>query len=504
MNVIHRSSVVLALVALLVQLHSTHGDFGIPPTISGVAVLMSYANQIDNELSALQLQMSAIPNDSIRPQFNEAGAAILAVLNQTKVLIQPIGTAIHLLAPDDVGPAETLFGAVNTRIDAALAFINTTAQTMLVTVETKVSSAVRSKLNFFLNAINVTLGDLKTALAALRTGVINARTAASVSSTGYTSSLVTQNVHPAMVSAVQYKTLQLSGNIPAGAEIARATARILTKANNFIARTLVGMNSSALQMLWDTELFADYTVGTVQLATLTTFVDNAIPSVKSTLGMFAANYSVATANLTTSYDDVDNTYEQVTAGVDSNLLNAYKTLVSTTFTLVDDFVQQIVPPIQTSIINVTTVLVQQLDRAELCFAAYYPQIDQYIITADASGIGCLDVEIQRQKNMLAIVLETLGQMHYFLEDADDYLQICLRVSRFDESLGNACLKEFSDYTRPIVCTTQKEYATILQVLCKEVDSIRYRLWSCLAPTLDDLRRLIEMIHSGFESCRALV
>ncbi|XP_035786940.1 uncharacterized protein LOC118464000 [Anopheles albimanus] len=503
MKVTHRFSLVLGLVTILVQLHSVHGDFGIPPTISGVAVLMSYANQITSELSALQLQVANIPNDSVRPQFNEAGAAIVAILNETQVLIQPIGPAIRLLAPDDVGPAETLFEAVDTRIDAAIGFINGTGQTMLATVETKVSSVVHRNLNFFLSAINVTLGELKTALATLRTGVINARTAASRSSSGYTPSLITQNVRPAMISAVQDKTLQLSGNIPAGAEIARATVRILTKANEFIARTLVGKNSTELKLLWDGELFPDYTRGTTDLAFLTTFVDNAIPSVKSTLGKFAANYSTVTGNLTTSYDEVDETYEQVTAGVDSNLLNAYKTLVSITFTMLEDFVQQIIPPIQASIINVTTVLVQQLDRAEICFAAYYPQIDQYIITADASGIGCLDVEIQRQKNMIGVVLETLGMMQYFLEDADDHLQVCLRVSLFDESLANACLKEFSDFTRPIVCTTKKQYATILQVLCKEVDSIRYRLWSCLAPTLDDLRRLIESIHTGFQSCRGV-
>ncbi|ETN61466.1 hypothetical protein AND_006873 [Anopheles darlingi] len=504
MKVTHRSSLVLGLVAILVQFHSTNGSFGIPPTIAGVAVLMSYASQIGTELSSLQLQMASIPNDSPRVEFNEGGAAVLALLNQTQLLIQPIGPAIRTLAPDNVGPAETLFAAVDTRIDAARTFINGTAQTMLATVETKVSSVVRRNMNFFLTAINGTLVELKTALANLRTGVINARTAASKSSAGYTPSLIAQNVRPSMVQAVQDKTLQLSGNIPAGTEIARATARILTKANDFLRRTLLEQNSTELQVMWDTELFKDYTLGTVEVTSLTSLVDNEIPSVKGTLGSFPASFATVTANLTASYNEVDNTYEQVTAGVDSNLLNAYKTLVSTTFTMLDDFVQQIVPPIQVSITNVTTVLVQQLDRAEICFAAYYPQIDQYIITADASGIGCLDVEIQRQKNMLAVVLETLGQMHYFLEDANEHLQICLRLSHFDDSLTNACLKEFADFTRPISCTTQKQYATILQLLCKEVDSIRFRLWSCLAPTLDDLRRLIVDIQRGFDSCRAMV
>ncbi|XP_049298197.1 uncharacterized protein LOC125771539 [Anopheles funestus] len=409
--------------------------------------------------------------------------------------VQPIAQSIATLAPNDVGPAENLFGDADTKIATMLTFITGNAQTQLATIQQKVSVFVRNELNDILNTIKATLTELRSALSSLRTAVISARTNRATSSNVHT------YVKPSMVVLVQTKTLQLATDLPAAAFSAIETARTINQANIFLETGISVSSGTTLAELWESEMLKDYEKIINFLNSLITLVDTEIPLVNERIAMFAETFSPLTTPLEEKYSEIDTVYDQITTGTEDNVLNAYKTLVSSALGYIRNLLIVYFPPIEPAIKRLSEVLVQRGLYADYCYETYYPKVEQYLFSGEMAMLSCLNTELEREKYLMEALVEVLYQMQFFLEDTNAHLKICYRLSLFDTPLANECLQEHTEFSEPIPCTAIKEYATMLQLLCKEVDSLRFRLWACVSRDTVTFPLEAQDILAGIEKCQ---
>ncbi|XP_058065716.1 uncharacterized protein LOC131215342 [Anopheles bellator] len=482
---------------LLLQLHAASGDFGLPVIIGGASIVDNSGAQVERTLEDITSAYGYIPTDGPVVAFNEAAIAVQAILAQVVLELEPIASTLRALATDDEGPVEPLFDNVTSNIDTTRAFLATPAQALLTTVQTEVSVYVRDELNDFLTTIDGSLSDLRGSLVTLRTGVIAARTAASANDDDYSAA---QNVSPALVVDVQTKTQALRSNLTDASVIAFETERTIVMANGFVGSSNASAEATFLKELLDTGLFADYSQVVAQLTNLTTLVGTELPLVNGTLRQFAANFSQLITSLGQQYGAVQTTYGRVTAGIADNLLNAYKMLFSTAAGFIDAFVRNFYPPIEPAIMSVATTLVQRGPFADQCFDEYYALIENYLSGGEQTVESCLDDELSREKTLAEALLELIYQLSSPFEDIDQNLTVCYRLSLSDASSATGCLQELSTYSQPLPCTATKEYATLLQLLCKEVDSLRYRLWACMSRDTTDYPAQAAQIVLDAASC----
>uniref|UniRef100_A0A182M9R1 Protein TsetseEP domain-containing protein n=1 Tax=Anopheles culicifacies TaxID=139723 RepID=A0A182M9R1_9DIPT len=485
----------LAVAIVLLEANTVRGDFGITQAISGSGTVEQYARRIINEAEGIVTAYGDIPLDGPSDAFNEAALLLKTMFEQIVSLVQPIGQTIIALAPNDVGPAEDLFGAVDTRITAMLAFIKGDGQTQLATIQTKVSVHVRNELNDILSTTKTTLNELRNALNTLRTAVISARTNRA------TSSNIQTYVKPSMVVLVQTKTLQLATDLPSATFSAIETARTINQANEFIRTGMSIASGTTLSELWESELLKEYDQIMKFLTQLKTLVTSEIPTLNARIALFAQDFSALTTPLGVKYTEINTVYGKITAGTEDNVLNAYKTLVSSVIGYIKDMLSSYFPPIEPAIKRLSEVLVQRGQYADYCYETYYPKVEQYLFSGEMNVLTCLSIELEREKYLMEAIAEVLYELQFFLEDTNAYLKICYRLSLFDTPLANQCLQEHTEFSEPIPCTAIKEYATLLQLLCKEVDSLRFRLWACVSR--DTVRFPLEAkdILANIEKCQ---
>ncbi|XP_058127840.1 uncharacterized protein LOC131285825 [Anopheles ziemanni] len=495
------STLSIALALTLLQCHTVLGDFGIPPVITDALTLQEYANNVVDEVQAIENSSADIPTDGPEPDFNAAGVALKAVFEQIVVLMRPIGQSLGNLAVNDVGPVETLFGDTDTKIGAMLTFIANTLPGLLVPIEPTVSIYVRNELYDMGQTIKGSLGKLRSALNSLRTGVINARTAAASNRGVYTSSIIQNNVKSSLVDAVLKATLDVHANLPSVELSASESARTILTANFFFESATAIASGESINEVWEGELLNDYQLIMDFKAELQALVDSELPLVKSRLGSFATEFSALVDPLDTQYDEVSSVFGDVLTGIDANVLNGYKTLVASANNFINDVVEHFFPPIEPAIKQVSQSLISRGPYGEYCYETFYPKVEVYLSSVEMSVVGCLNTEIDRQKSLREALLEVIYELKFFLEDTNEYLNTCYRVSQFDEQLGNECLEEHTDFSTIIPCTTIKEYATLLELLCKEVDSIRFRLWRCMSRNTAQFPIAASNMLLQLEACR---
>uniref|UniRef100_A0A182MYN0 Uncharacterized protein n=1 Tax=Anopheles dirus TaxID=7168 RepID=A0A182MYN0_9DIPT len=454
--------------------HKVSGDFGIGPVISGATVVEQYCKLTLDAASGIVSAYGDITLDGPVPVFNEAAVSLKAVFEQVVNYVQPIGQSLAILALDDIGPAETLFGDVDTKIGNMLSFIAGSAQTLLATVQVKVGSYVKSELNDLLTTIKTSLTELRSALSALRTAVISARTNRA------TSANVQNYVKPSQVLLVQTKTQKLSSDLPSGTYSAIESARTINQANIFVQTGLAVASGSTMSEFWEGEMLKDYQRVIDLLQQLKQLVALEVPLVNGRIAQFAQDFSTLTTPIGTQYAEISTVFGKITSGTDGNVLNAYKTIVSSATAMIGELLRNFFTPIQPAIMRLATVLIQRGPNGDFCFETYFPKIEQYLYSAEMYVLTCLSTEADREKALVEALLEILYQLHFFLEDTNAYLKTCYRLSQFDTPLATECLQEHTHFNELIPCTAMKEYATMLQLLCKEVDSLRYRLWACVS------------------------
>ncbi|XP_052890177.1 uncharacterized protein LOC128298467 [Anopheles moucheti] len=486
----------LALVAVvLLEVDTARGDFGIAPAIQGSTAVEMYARRIRDEASGVANAYGDITLDGPSDAFNQAALALKTMFEQIVNSVLPIAQAIATLAPDDVGPAENLFGDVDTKIASMLTFINGDAQTQLATIQTKVSVYVRKELNDILNSLKITLGELRTALNTLRTAVISARTNRANSTN------IQYYVKSSMVVMVQTKTLQLSTDLPAATFSAIESARTINQANLFIQIGITVSTGTMLADLWESEMLKAYEKIVGFLDQLRALVASEIPKVNARMALFAQVFSPLTTPLGTKYGEISTVYGKITTGTGDNVLNAYKTLVASALGYISNLMRVFFPPIEPVIKRLAEVLVQRGPYSDYCYETYYPKVEQYLYSGEMNVLTCLNTELEREKYLMEAVMEVIYELQFFLEDTEAYLKVCYRLSLFDTALANQCLQEHTEFSEPIPCTAIKEYAVMLQLLCKEVDSLRYRLWACVSR--DTVRFPLEAkdILANVEKCQ---
>ncbi|XP_053660200.1 uncharacterized protein LOC128709237 [Anopheles marshallii] len=485
----------LVLAIVLLEVDTVRGDFGIAPVISGSTTVETYARRIRDEANGVMNAYGDITLDGPSDAFNQAGLALKTLFEQIVNAVLPIAQAIATLAPDDVGPAENLFGAVDTKISSMLTFINGDAQTQLATIQTLVSVYVRKELNDILTTMKTTLGELRNALSTLRTAVISARTNRANSTN------IQNYVKPSMVVLVQTKTLQLSTDLPAATYSAIESARTINQANIFIQTGITIKTGTTLADFWESEMLKAYEKIVRFLDQLKGLVVSEIPKVNARMALFAQVFSPLTIPLGTKYGEINTVYGKITTGTGDNVLNAYKTLVASALGYISDLLSVFFPPIEPVIKRLSEVLVQRGPYGDFCYETYYPKVEQYLYSGEMNVLTCLNTELEREKYLMEALMEVIYELQFFLEDTDAYLKICYRLSLFDTPLANQCLQEHTEFSEPIPCTAIHEYATMLQLLCKEVDSLRYRLWACVSR--DTVRFPLEAkdILTNIEKCQ---
>uniref|UniRef100_A0A182W927 Uncharacterized protein n=1 Tax=Anopheles minimus TaxID=112268 RepID=A0A182W927_9DIPT len=485
----------LALAFVLLEADTVRGDFGITPAISGATTVQQYAGRILDEADGIVSAYGDITLDGPSEAFNQAGLVLKTMFEQIVSFVQPIAQTIAALAPNDVGVVEDLFGAVDTKITAMSTFITGDGQTQLAAIQTKVSVFVRNELNDILNTIKVTLNELRNALNTLRTAVISARTNRA------TTSNVQTYVKPSMVVMVQTKTLQLATDLPSAAFSAIETARTINQANIFVQTGISISSGTTLSELWESELLKDYERIMNFLSNLKMLVTTEIPKLNARIALFTQDFTTLTTPLGSKYSEVNTVFGKITTGTGDNVLNAYKTLVSSVLGYITDMLKVYFPPIEPAIKRLSEVLVQRGQYADYCYETYYPKVEQYLFSGEMNVLTCLNTELQREKYLMEALVEVIYQLQFFLEDTNAHLKICYRLSLFDTPLANQCLQEHTEFSEPIPCTAIKEYATLLQLLCKEVDSLRFRLWACVSR--DTIRFPLEAkdILANIEKCQ---
>ncbi|KFB49706.1 hypothetical protein ZHAS_00018259 [Anopheles sinensis] len=481
--------------------HTVVGDFGIPPVIADAITLQQYANIVLDDVQSIENAYADIPTDGPDPDFNAAGVALKAVFVQIIDLMRPIGQSLGTLAVNDVGPVETLFGDTDTKIGAMLTFITNSFPGLLVPIEPTVSVYVRNELFDIVQTSRGNLVRLRSALNSLRTGVINARTAAAANGGVYTNSNIQNNVRPTLVAAVLKATLDLHAGLPSVELSASESARTILKANFFFESATSVASGDSINEVWEGELLKDYQLIMDFKEDLKALVDSELPLVKTRLGSFATDFDALVDPLDTQYDEVSTVFGKVLTGIDVNVLNGYKTLVASANKFVNDVVVQFFPPIAPAIKLVSQSLVSRGPYGEYCYEMFYPKVNDYLSSGELSLVSCLNIEIERQKTLREAVLEVIYELKFFLEDTNEYLSTCYRLSKFDEELANECLQEHTEFSAIIPCTTINEYATLLELLCKEVDSIRFRLWSCMSRDTLQFPITASQMLLQIESCR---
>uniref|UniRef100_A0A182T165 Protein TsetseEP domain-containing protein n=1 Tax=Anopheles maculatus TaxID=74869 RepID=A0A182T165_9DIPT len=437
----------IALCFVLFEVHTVRGDFGISPVISGATIVEQYARRIRDEANGVVSAYEDIALEGPWPPFNDAAAALKAMFEQIVVFIQPIAQSIGTLALNDVGPAENLFGDADTKINAMSTFISGSAQTQLAAIQTKTY------------------------------------------------------VKPSMVVLVQTKTLQLATDVPAATFSAIESARTINQANVFIQTGLTVASGTTLSELWESEMLKDYEKIINFLQRLKTLVGTEIPLVNGRIAQFAQAFSPLTTPLLSKYSEIDTVYGKITSGTGDNVLNAYKTLVSSAIGYVHDLLDNFYPPIDPAIKRLSEVLVQRGQYSDFCYETYYPKVEQYLFSGEMSLLTCLNAELEREKNLMEAIEEVIYEMQFFLEDTNAHLKTCYRISLFDTPLANQCLQEHSEFSELIPCTAIKEYATMLQLLCKEVDSLRFRLWACVSRDTARFPLEAKDILANIEKCQ---
>uniref|UniRef100_A0AAG5DL78 Secreted protein n=1 Tax=Anopheles atroparvus TaxID=41427 RepID=A0AAG5DL78_ANOAO len=485
----------------LLGCHVVRGDFGIPPAIDGATAIQQYATNVINQASEVENSYGNIPLDGPVPAFNEAGEALKAVYQRLVDLLNPIAQSLRTLAVNDVGPVETLFGDTDSKIATMQTFITNASPALLATVQAKVSVNVRNELFDILTSINGSLGSLKSSLTALRTGVINARTAAASNGGVYTSSNIQNNVKSTLVFSVQTAATRLQANLPSAMYSAQESVRTITEANQFVETGVRVASGDSVNELWEVELLRDYQRIVDFNGELEALVNSELPLVTDRLGMFAADFGVLVGPLGTQYGEVASVFGQIVAGTELNVLNGYKTLTKTATGFIAELLVQFFQPIEPVIRRLAEILVQRTPYADYCYATFYPKVLQYLLSGEMTVSSCLDIELGRAKALMEALLEVIYELQFFLEDTNEYLHICYRLSLFDEQLASECLQEHSDFSEVIPCTAIKEYAVLLQLLCKEVDSIRFRLWACMSRDAPDYPILASQLLTDIETCR---
>uniref|UniRef100_A0A182Q104 Uncharacterized protein n=1 Tax=Anopheles farauti TaxID=69004 RepID=A0A182Q104_9DIPT len=493
---VEMQSLLYWLVAIvLLGCPKVRADFGIAPTISGASIVQQYTQRVLDETNGIVSAYGDITLDGPVPEFNEAAVALKAVLEQVVIFVQPIAQSLGVLARNSVGPVETLFGDVDTKIGAMLTFISGQAQTLLATVEAKVSVYVKSELSDLLTAIRTTITELRSALSTLRTAVISARTNRA------TNSNVQTYVKPSQVLLVQTKTLQLYSDLPQGEFTAIESARTINQANIFVQIGLSVSSGTTLSEFWEGEMLKDYQRLADFLGKLKLLVDTEIPLVNQRIALFAQTFGALTTPIGAQYTEIGTVFGKITSGTDGNVLNAYKTIVSSAMAFIQELLRDFFPPIEPSIMLLAKVLIQRGPNGDYCFETYFPKIEQYLLSGEMTVLTCLSTELDREKALVEALLEVIYQLHFFLEDTNAYLQTCYRLSKFDTPLANECLQEHTQFNELIPCTAIKEYATMLQLLCKGVDSLRYRLWACLSRDTIQFPLQAQDIFASIEQCR---
>ncbi|XP_050079864.1 uncharacterized protein LOC126567691 [Anopheles maculipalpis] len=485
----------IALALVLFEINTVRGDFGITPAISGATIVEQYARRIRDEANGIASAYGDIALEGPSPAFNDAAAALKAMYEQIVGFILPIAQSIGTLALNDVGPAEDLFGDADTKITAMSTFITGSAQTLLSAVQTKVSIFVRTELNDILNTIKATLTELRNALITLRAAVINARTNRA------TSSNVQNYVKPSMVVLVQTKTLQLATDLPAASFSAIESARTINQANVFIQTGIAVSSGTTLSELWESEMLKEYEKIINFLQRLKTLVDTEIPLVNERIGQFAQVFIALTTPPLMKYSEIDTVYRKIISGIEDNVLNAYKTLVAYAIEYINNLLNNFYPPIEPAIKRLSEVLVQRGKYGDFCFETYYPKIEQYLFSGEMSLLTCINAELEREKFLMEAIVEVIYEMQFFLEDTNAYLKTCYRISLFDTPLANQCLQEHTEFSELIPCTAIKEYATLLQLLCKEVDSLRFRMWACVSRDTSRFPLEAKDILASIEKCQ---
>ncbi|XP_040170046.1 uncharacterized protein LOC120904250 [Anopheles arabiensis] len=453
---------------------TVRGDFGLKIAVSGSSVLEQYALRIRDDCNLIETTSGEIVLDGPSVALNEAAVALKTMFDQIVFYVKPIGLSVATLAADDVGPVETVFNNANKTIVAFAAFINSSAPALLATIQTKVSYNVRLELNNILNSLKTSTADLGSALSALRTGVISAR------NNNATSTNVSNYVKPSMVSLAQTKTLLVSTDLSAPSFSAVESARTINQANLGIQIGISIESGTMLTEMWEGMLLKDYERINASLQQVTTLVAREVPLVSGQIAQFDSTYSPLTSVLSAKYSEINSVYGNVTNGTADNVLNAYKTLVSSAIGYIKALIESFYPPIKPVITRLAEVLIQRGKNSDFCYESYYPMVEQYLLSGQLSIITCLNTELEREKYLLEALLEINYQLQFFLEDANAYLKTCYRISQFDNPLTSQCLQEHKDFSDLIPCTAIKEYATMLQLLCKEVDSLLFRLWSCVS------------------------
>ncbi|XP_052897722.1 uncharacterized protein LOC128304564 [Anopheles moucheti] len=472
-------------------------DFAINGAVSGSATVKSTSTELGQAATATGTATFTLTSGYTK--LTTVSNALQAVGDAVVAAGTAVATALNDLAGDASGQTATVFGTVNTKIDAFTALLNSPISGNLATLTTNTGPDIPKQFQDAFTATKSSLSALKSALATLKSNVEAAKTAAG--SGAVSAAIIRAKVPAKSVNDVITAIRNLKSNMPliqyvieSSLDNLRLVDSFIKELNTEISNTVTGRYKTsyqAFQANLDTEATninskLSSGVGSPVSSIISTIKTDLDANAKYTSDLATPIGNLATAVLTT----VSNKATAITG-----FFTSYSTAVPAIFS---DLATTLGTSLLGAIRSVTDAQIANGGYSDFCFSKYSPQVfAQVALTIDAFDV-CYEVEVNRLINFESSVQNIAVQISYNTADLLDNLSACLALPTTDTK--GACFTALAPYYTAIATKADSLLTSLSNLVAAEVTASQKRLGACLNTAISTTALVCAGIKSNTVSC----
>ncbi|XP_053662021.1 uncharacterized protein LOC128711182 [Anopheles marshallii] len=452
-------------------------DFGINGVVSGSALVKSTSNELSAAATATG-SASFTPNSGYT-KLSTVSNALQAIGDAVVDAGTAVASALNTLSTDTGGPTSTVFGAVNTKIDAFTGLLNGPFSGNLATLTSNTGADIPKQFQDSFTATKTSLSALKSTLATLKTNIDAAKTAAGGSSS-VSAAIIRAKVPAKSVNDVVTAIRNLKTNMPliqyvieSSLDNLRLIDSFVKDINTEVTGTVTGrykISYEGFQLNLGTEAS---TINSKLTAGVGSPVSSIISSIKADLDA-NAKY---TSDLATPIGNLANSI--------LNTVSAKTTVITTAFTIYSTAVANVFADLASTLGSSICGAIKSVSEAQIanggfsdfCFSKFSPRVfAQVALTIDAFDV-CYEKEVNRLISFESSVQNVAVQISYNTADLLDNLSACLALPTTDTK--GACFTMLGPYYTAVGTKVDSLLTSVSNLVAAEATASYNRLGACL-------------------------
>ncbi|XP_061516745.1 uncharacterized protein LOC133393869 [Anopheles gambiae] len=472
-------------------------DFAINGTVATSVTVRTAANELGAKIinagnGTVELTSGYTELTTLRTALQFIGDEIVRVAG-------PLASQLTNLSTDNVGPIDTVYGAINTTILQFEALISGGLNGTIANITTATGNYtyIAKQFHDTFNNTKTTLGELRMALEQLRLNVTKAKSMAGTANPIPPAIILTYvpattvNAVIAQIRILRDRVSTMTFVIDSSLENLKFADRFIFSLKDEIVRNAdrYPLSYQAFQINLGVEQSKVYSI----LATGPGCTINFNISIQNEL---EANQQY-TDNLAPKLNNLYVAYEAIATEADKTNTSfaAYSGKVPT---LIGNRTTELALSLCPSLRTVLQVQIANAGYSDFCFSKYSSIVlSQAALTIDAFDV-CFEKELLRLMNLSTIIERMLMQLSFNTADLLSNLQVCLRIA--DPTAEGACYTKIAPYYAVLATKVTAHTATAINLVNAETKASYNRLGACLYSSLSVTAVSAEEISAEASKC----